>query len=59
MPDNRGALGLDLGDAHRANAMAEGRAGDQAMVLQEPMNGGFGHKAALCVREIDEKLTRR
>ena len=43
MPDNRGALGLDLGDAHIANAMAEGRTGDQAMFLQEPKNGGLGH----------------
>src|SRR5436309_359879 len=29
------------------------------MVLQEPINGGFGHKAALRVREVDSELTRR
>jgi hypothetical protein len=29
------------------------------MVLQEPINGGFGHKAALRVREVDGELTRR
>src|SRR6516225_6771735 len=29
------------------------------MVLQEPINGGFRHKAALCVREVDGELTRR
>src|SRR6516162_7732797 len=29
------------------------------MVLQEPINGGFLHKAALCVREVDGELTRR
>src|SRR5256885_897468 len=28
------------------------------MVLQEPINGGFGHKAALRVREVDGELTR-
>ena len=43
MPDNREALGLDLGDAHSANAAAEGRTGGKAMFLQEPKNGGFGH----------------
>ena len=32
---------------------------DQAMVLQEPINGGFGHKPALRVREVDGELTRR
>src|SRR5438132_11766735 len=37
----------------------EGRARDQAMVLQEPINGGFGHKATLRVREVDGELTRR
>src|SRR5260370_35274839 len=29
------------------------------MVLQEPINGGLGHKAALCVGEVDGELTRR
>src|SRR5256885_15396678 len=29
------------------------------MVLQEPINGGFGHKAALRVGEVDGELTRR
>ena len=29
------------------------------MVLQEPINAGFGHKAALRVREVDGELTRR
>src|SRR5262249_61892225 len=29
------------------------------MVLQEPINGGFRHKAALYVGEVDGALTRR
>ena len=37
----------------------KGRARDQAVVLQEPINAGFGHKAALCVGEVDGELTRR
>jgi hypothetical protein len=53
MPDNRGALGLDLGDAHRANAIAEGRAGDQAMVLQDPMNGG--HRLVDALANLSEQ----
>ena len=29
------------------------------MVLQEPINAGLGHKAALRIREVDGELTRR
>jgi len=29
------------------------------MVLQEPINAGLGHKAAVRVREVDGELTRR
>src|SRR5258705_7249166 len=51
--------GRRIGEAIGRLHQDEGRAGDQAMVLQEPINGGFGHKAALRVREVDGELTRR
>src|SRR5258708_6851412 len=52
-------FGAVVGEAIGRLHQDEGRAGDQAMVLQEPINGGFGHKAALRVREVDGELTRR
>src|SRR6266568_4416104 len=51
--------GRRIGEAIGRLHQDEGRARDQAMVLQEPINGGFGHKAALRVREVDGELTRR
>jgi hypothetical protein len=36
----------------------QGRAGDRAMVLQEPIDSSLGHKAALGVREVDGELPR-
>jgi hypothetical protein len=45
--------GRRIGEAIGRLHQDEGRGRDQAMVLQEPINDGFGHKAALRVREVD------
>ena len=37
----------------------EGRARDQAVVLQKPINASLGYKAALGVREVDGELPGR
>jgi hypothetical protein len=37
----------------------EGRAFDQAMIFQKPINAGFRHKAGLGVGEVDGQFARR
>ena len=50
--------GRRIGEAIGRLHQDEGRARDQTMVLQEPINAGLGHKAAVHVREVDGELTR-
>jgi hypothetical protein len=52
-------VGRRIGEAIGRFHQDEGRACDQAVVLQEPTNASLGYKAALRVREVDGKLARR
>src|SRR3974377_778293 len=51
--------GRRIGEAVGRLHQDEGWASDQAMVLQEPIDSGLRHKAALGIREVDGELPWR